>query len=64
MNATFGHNAVLICSSLCLSRELQESGERVSGKGADLYEMCDGLDAILRDNNLQKEHGIALKTIA
>ena len=24
------------------------SGERVSGKGADLYEMCDELDAILR----------------
>ena len=23
-------------------------GERVSGKGADLYEMCDELDAILR----------------
>lgn len=25
-------------------------GERVSGKGADLYEMCDELDAILRGN--------------
>ena len=23
-------------------------GERVSGKGADLYEMCDELDAMLR----------------
>lgn len=23
-------------------------GERASGKGADLYEMCDELDAILR----------------
>lgn len=38
-------------------------GERVSGKGADLYEMCDDLDAILRDNDLQTEHGFALKTI-
>lgn len=38
-------------------------GERVSGKGADLYEMCDDLDAILRGNDLQTEHGFALKTI-
>lgn len=35
----------------------------MSGKGADLYEMCDDLDAILRDNDLQTEHGFALKTI-
>ncbi|KAJ7389351.1 axoneme assembly [Desmophyllum pertusum] len=38
-------------------------GERVSGKGADLYEMCDELDAILRDNDLQSDHGVALKTM-
>ncbi|KAL9987482.1 hypothetical protein ACROYT_G001795 [Oculina patagonica] len=38
-------------------------GERVSGKGADLYEMCDELDAILRDNDLDSEHGVALKTM-
>jgi len=38
-------------------------GERVSGKGADVYEMCDELDALLTDNDLHFEHGVALKTI-
>ncbi|XP_020632781.1 leucine-rich repeat-containing protein 61-like [Orbicella faveolata] len=38
-------------------------GERVSGKGADLYEICYELDALLTDNDLQSEHGVALKTM-
>lgn len=37
-------------------------GERVSGKGADLYEMCDEVEAVLRDNDLGLAHSIALKT--
>lgn len=38
-------------------------GERVRGKGADLYEMCDELDAMLRDHDLESAHGVALKTM-
>lgn len=38
-------------------------GERVSGRGADLYEMCDELDAMLRENDLDSAHGVALKTV-
>lgn len=51
----------VVCNLLPKLKTLD--GERVSGKGADLYEMCDELDAILRDNDLQSEHGVALKTI-
>ncbi|RMX61042.1 hypothetical protein pdam_00007536, partial [Pocillopora damicornis] len=59
----------VVCKLLPKLRTLD--GERVSGKGADLYEMCDELDAILRGkimnmlpyNDLQTEHGVALKTI-
>lgn len=50
-----------VCNLLPKLRTLD--GERVRGKGADLYEMCDEMDAILRDNDLESAHAVALKTI-
>ena len=38
-------------------------GERVSGKGADLYEMCDELDAILTGNITDRVHDLIINII-
>lgn len=50
-----------VCSLLPKLKTLD--GERVSGKGADLYEMCDEMEAIIRDNDLDSAHSVALKTV-
>lgn len=54
------HYKKVVCNTLPKLKTLD--GERVSGKGTDLYEMCDELDAILRDNDLDSAHSVALKT--
>lgn len=35
-------------------------GERVSGKGADVYEMCDELDALLTGNITDTVHDLII----